>query len=372
MTILERKRIGSIAVKIAATSRPAVAGFCVAVAVAVSCGTALADEGATTLPAARPSVGRPDASAGPTKVSVSIWVADIDNIDSAAQSYTANVFIALCWKDSRLAHDGTGVRAYDINAVWDPRVMVANEIGMVRKTLPEIVEVSPDGTVTYRQRYVGVFSQPLRLDEFPLDSHVFRFYLVSAGYTPAEVEFVADSRWATPRSMRFAAGAGIADDISLPDWDIKWTRTQASPYAAIAGQQVAGYALEFSASRHRGYFYWKLLLPLTLIVLMSWLVFWIDPTNAGTQIGVATTAMLTLIAYRFAVDQSVPHVGYLTRMDYFVIGSSILVFLALCQVILTAYLAKNERLALALRIDVWSRIVFMLALVGLAAISFAI
>jgi gamma-aminobutyric acid receptor subunit beta len=49
--------------------------------------------------------------------------------------------------------------------------------------------------------------------------------------------------------------------------------------------------------------------------------------------------MLTLIAYRFSVDAGVPRVGYMTRMDCFVLGSSVLVFLALCQVVLTARLA---------------------------------
>jgi hypothetical protein len=117
---------------------------------------------------------------------------------------------------------------------------------------------------------------------------------------------------------------------------------------------------------------WKLLLPLLLIILMSWSVFWIDPTNAGTQIAVATTAMLTLIAYRFAIDQNVPKVEYLTRMDYFVVGGSVLVFLALCQVILTAHLAKSDRLTQARRIDFWSRIGFIVLLAGLAIVAFAI
>lgn len=321
-------------------------------------------------PASRVSVARPDANGGPTKVSVAIWIADIDSIDSANQNYVANVFVVLRWKDSRLAHDGTGLRAYELSQIWDPRVVVINEIGMVRKTLPEIAEVTSSGEVVYRQRYVGVFSQALNLKDFPFDSHVFRFYLGAMGHSPADVEFVADDRFHYPEGPRYAPGAGIADDISLPDWDIQWTQTRALPYSPAPGIQTAGYALEFHASRHRGYFYMKMLLPLTLIVLMSWLVFWIDPLNAGTQIGVATTAMLTLIAYRFAVDQNVPRVGYLTRMDYFVLGSSILVFLALCQVVVTAALAKQDRLPLARRLDAWSRVVFLLLLAGLMVVSF--
>jgi hypothetical protein len=96
-------------------------------------------------------------------------------------------------------------------------------------------------------------------------------------------------------------------------------------------------------------------------------VFWIDPTNAGAQLGVATTAMLSLIAYRFAIDQSVPKVAYLTRMDYFVIGASVLVFLALCEVVWTSRLAQTNRLATAKCMDRWSRVVFLVLLGGLIA-----
>jgi hypothetical protein len=35
-----------------------------------------------------------------------------------------------------------------------------------------------------------------------------------------------------------------------------------------------------------------------MIVAMSWLVFWIDPKESGSQINVAITTMLTLIAVR--------------------------------------------------------------------------
>jgi hypothetical protein len=57
------------------------------------------------------------------------------------------------------------------------------------------------------------------------------------------------------------------------------------------------------------------ILPLVLIVIMSWCSFWIDPVNANSQISIAVTSMLTLIAYRYAVDTQVPRLPYMTRVD---------------------------------------------------------
>ena len=58
--------------------------------------------------------------------------------------------------------------------------------------------------------------------------------------------------------------------------------------------------MTFEARRYPGYFISKVILPLIFIVAMSWVVFWIDP-ESGTRVSVSVTAMLTLIAYRFAV-----------------------------------------------------------------------
>ena len=54
---------------------------------------------------------------------------------------------------------------------------------------------------------------------------------------------------------------------------------------------------------------------MTLIVMMSWVVFWIDPAKFGPQIGLSVTAMLTLIAFQFTLTTSLPKVGYFTVLD---------------------------------------------------------
>jgi len=92
-------------------------------------------------------------------------------------------------------------------------------------------------------------------------------------------------------------------------------------------------------------------LPLILIVAMSWMVFWIDPSMAAPQISVAVTAMLTLIAYRFAIGGMVPRLGFLTSLDYFVMGSTILVFVGLMEVIYTARLFQSGQADKARAVD---------------------
>lgn len=312
-------------------------------------------------------LSRPGADGGPTEVQTAIWLLDIDSIDSSAQSFVANIYVLLTWKDLRLARDGDGYETFNTTEVWTPKIQIANEIGLVRRTLPETVDVYPDGTVVYKQRYVGPFSQPLNLEDFPFDKHTFTLHFVSPNGSPDELKFVRNMKWVDGGLEK---AAGIAKDISLPDWKIEGFDTREMAYTTSPSIAVSGYAFDFIASRDTRHYIWKVILPLLLIVIMSWGVFWIDPSNAGTQIGVATTSMLTLIAYRFAIDSQVPRVPYMTRIDQFIVVGTALVFLSLFQVITTSRLTQIGRGELARKIDRISRIAFPLAFI--AALTLAL
>jgi gamma-aminobutyric acid receptor subunit beta len=112
------------------------------------------------------------------------------------------------------------------------------------------------------------------------------------------------------------------------------------------------------ASRSMQHYILKVILPLVLIVIMSWTVFWIDPNEAGTQISVAVTSMLTLIAYRFAIDTQLPRLPYMTRLDAFILISTLLVFLSLIEVLLTTILDNKQQIERAKTIDRYCRVIF--------------
>src|SRR6478609_6263108 len=191
-------------------------------------------------------IDRPATDAEATQVSVGIWVVDITNIDSAQQNFTADIAVVLRWKDARLAHTGTGVAHYALDQIWTPRVSIANETNSVVRKLSESAEVDPDGTVLYRQRYVGSFTQPLRLQSFPFDRQAFRIQFVAIRYRPDEVVFVADENWIHDGLQK---AAGISRSITLPDWAVERWDAKPDAYALTPGLQYSGYSFEFTASR---------------------------------------------------------------------------------------------------------------------------
>lgn len=316
-------------------------------------GRALAVE-AVPLP---PSPMRPEAEGGPTKVGYAFWLADITRIDSVAQTFSANLVVVLRWKDPRLTHAGPGTRQYALDDVWHPRLLIANDAGDTDGSLPEIVDVATDGTAVYRQRFIGSFSQALNLRQFPFDQDTFAVRMVSLGHRPDQVAFAPDD---SALAAGMGQGIGISPQLTIQDWTIKSVLTRPVPYHVAPGLELAGCTAEFTASRRVHHFVIKVIIPLLLIVAMSWAVFWIEPEDASTQVGVSVTAMLTLIAYRFAVDSDVPRLPYLTRLDAFILMSSLLVFLSLIEVMVTTKFAHRDRLALARTIDRRCRWIFPL------------
>src|ERR1700719_828407 len=139
-------------------------------------------------------IDRPGSGNSPTQVSVGIWVVDISNIDSAQQNFTADIAVVLQWKDARLAHTGAGLTHYALDQIWTPRVAIANETSSVSRKFADSREVEHDGTVIYRQRYAGSFTQSLRLQTFPSDRQAFHFQVVAIRYRPNEVVFVPDEK----------------------------------------------------------------------------------------------------------------------------------------------------------------------------------
>jgi hypothetical protein len=304
----------------------------------------------TEIPASRPG------EAGkPTTVEVGIYVVDIDSIDSVNQTFDANVFILLKWKDPGIPLSGEGIKKIPLNRIWNPNILIANESENVRKTFPETAEVNTDGSVLYRQRYIGTFSQPLRLHDFPFDRHTFSIQFVAQGFRIDEIRFI-------PYSEHFGTEiddtAGIAKNISLPDWTIIDYKAAIASYEILPTLHIPGYEFQFTAERDSGHYIWKVILPLILIVGMSWIVFWIHPSQSGTQISLAVTSMLTLIAYRFTIDLLVPRVSYMTRMDKFILLATILVFLTLIQANLTGRLYAKNKITVAENIDKLCRIFF--------------
>jgi hypothetical protein len=289
-------------------------------------------------------------SSSPQKIYVAVGVLDIDGIDSAAQSFTVNLFVQFRWHDPRLAHDGDSDIRTQLTDIHAPRFLLLNR-QKTWSSLLNVVDISPAGEALYRMRLWGNFSQIMRLQEFPMDGHTFEIPIVAIGYTGEPVTLLQDP----------LEHSSIAREFSVADWYITSWEAEAKSVQISEHKAMNGFVYSFYGERISAHYFIKLIIPLFLIVAMSWVVFWIDPSHGSSQLGVAVTAVLTLIAYHIALTSKLPDISYLTRMDLFLFGSTLLVFSSLIEVVVTSRLADAGRLNFARHIDIVCRILFPLA-----------
>ncbi|KAA5538729.1 hypothetical protein FYK55_26745 [Roseiconus nitratireducens] len=311
----------------------------------------------------KPELARPTAWGEPTEVQIGVYVIDVDEVNSADQSFAASVYLEARWNNPVLEHEGPGPKLRNLTEVWNPRLTIIGQ-QMLWRSYPESVEIRPDGTVVYRQKIWGRFSQPLTLQDFPFDDQELTLHVVAAGLLQDDVKIV-------PLVTETGTSSGIAEHFSLPDFDVVSTESMPKPYYPREGHPgVAGYLLRITIERQPTYFILKVIIPLCLIVIMSWLPRWIALDEIGTNIGISTSAFLTLVAYLFAITVLLPRVSYVTRMDRFILLSTLIVFAGLIQSTWNTVMIREEKRDLADTVRRWSRVLYPLLLIGVLVYSF--
>jgi hypothetical protein len=300
---------------------------------------------------------RPGIEQGVTEIRIGVFLLDLPKIDDADQTFFADVFFRFSWKDPRLAHGRSTPCKVALGTIWHPNVLVVNQRN-VKPQLEDVAEIQPDGSVRYVQRFFGTFSEAWNLSRFPFDQQILPVTLV-ARFPVDELKLLPDDTLIE-----------MAGNISNPNWRISQPVVTSGAYTVHPGQSIARLDVRFPAKRRSGYYVWKLLVPLSFVVFMSWMSFWISPQHIAPRIGLSATSMLTLIAFRLALGSSLPPIPYLTEFDVFTIGGTILVFAALLESVLTTALWDKDRRVLARRVNTWSKIVFPLAFASVVVLSF--
>jgi neurotransmitter-gated ion-channel len=294
---------------------------------------------------------RPDPPGTPTTVGLGIFLNDVSNLHDQDQTLDADVYVISRWRDSRLADPARGDEAAECpppeGGLWMPAIEADNLRSRNELYQPRFL-VDARGVVTFARRLMVTVSYPLDFRDFPLDQHRWKFTLWPVFSRTDEVVFHALGRV-----------NGRVDQLSIQGWGVgdPEPQTSVSPRIARPGD-FARFDLIVPLERDSAYYAWKLGLPLTLIVLMAYGVYFIPAEKFPQQVGLGMTSMLTFIAYMLALGGGLPKISYLTRADLFFVGSAILVFLGLVKAILSVHVSAEEAPGIIERVNRIGKVVY--------------
>jgi Neurotransmitter-gated ion-channel ligand binding domain/Neurotransmitter-gated ion-channel transmembrane region len=309
------------------------------------------------------SLARPDPPATPTVVGVGVYLQDVASLNDVEQTLDIDVYVITRWRDSRLADaargDGSVECPVPAGRLWMPALEPENLRGR-QLFYPDRFLIDERGVVTLGRRSWAKVAYPLDFRDFPLDTHEWTFTIWPVVSRSDEMVFHPITRV-----------TGVADRLSIQGWRVGTPRAAASTTTRnIRAGTYARFDVTLDVTRDWAYYGWKLGLPLTLIVLMAYGVYFIPASAGPQQMALGMTAMLTLIAYMLTLGNTLPRISYLTRADWFFVGSAVLVFVGLMKAVMTLALAQGPKAHLIARADRWGRVLYPFAMLANFALAF--
>ncbi|XP_071953355.1 glycine receptor subunit alpha-4-like [Antedon mediterranea] len=254
---------------------------------------------------------RPNFGTGrPTDVRVDIYVASFDSVRESHMDYSLTLHLRQRWVDTRLRHEGIILppTSHIIDDIWLPDIIFTNakeakfhDITFLNK----VVNISENGEVLYITRLSLVLSCAMDFHHFPLDQQKCEMEMESFKYTEDELQY----RWVDDEPAEFHG-----NHMKLPQYDISGIHIGTCNKVLKTGAYSC-IVVEYLFSRNIGYYLLQTYIPSILLVVMSWVSFWIEIKSSPARVALGVTTVLTMITATNGVREDLPHVSYVKAID---------------------------------------------------------
>ncbi|KAK6741184.1 hypothetical protein RB195_009191 [Necator americanus] len=262
-------------------------------------------------------------------LTMDIIIASFDSISEVNMDYTITMYLHQYWTDERLSWssavpiDEMTLSGEFSQNIWVPDTFLANDKHSFLHEVTErnkMLRVSGDGKIAYGMRLTSTLSCSMNLRNFPLDSQNCTVEIESYGYTTSEVLM----KWNHPQAVH---GVEHAD---VPQFTITGFQTEDRVVRTATGSYQR-LSLVFQLQRSVGYFIFQTYLPCVLIVMLSWVSFWINHEATSARVALGITTVLTMTTISTGVRQSLPRISYVKSIDVYLVMCFVFVFAALLE-----------------------------------------
>ena len=291
------------------------------------------------VPAINTLTPAPTRDGQPVKVEVGLHVINIAAIDEVNEQFEIDGYLVARWNDSRLTFTPGGPndqkREYQRTQIWVPYLEMVNGVTPHDRYDVSVVG-DPDGSVNYVERFHALLSSKFKLRRFPFDSQELLVVIHPFMRQSQEVQFSVYTRdvWAIQEFTQYS---------SLAQWDLLSLQPSIGASHLYGKQESPEVRFTIKVKRRYNFYVWKVFLPLLLMVLLSWAVFWVEARDLSNQVQIAITTILTVIAFAFAISATMPRVPYLTYIDAFFLTCYVFVFISIVELMVVHLTFRRER-----------------------------
>ncbi|XP_042902990.1 glycine receptor subunit alpha-2 [Parasteatoda tepidariorum] len=264
-----------------------------------------------------------------TVVRFHVTVLSIDTIDEGSMTYVADIFMSQSWKDYRLRLPENMTMKYRLLPVnwlkrmWRPDSFFKNakRVTFQEMTIPNhYIWLYSDKTILYMVKLTLLLSCSMKFEAYPHDTQVCSMKIESLSYTTDDLIF----DWETEVPLV------VDDDIELPQHNLVDTSLGDCTKVYSTGNFTC-IQVVFTLKRRLGYYMFHTYIPTCLIVIMSWISFWIKPEAVPARVTLCVTSLLTLSTQHAQSQKSLPPVSYIKAIDIFMSSCTVFVFASLME-----------------------------------------
>ncbi|XP_066549601.1 gamma-aminobutyric acid receptor subunit pi [Amia ocellicauda] len=246
---------------------------------------------------------RPFFDNGPVTVGMSLDIASIDTISEINMDYTATIFLRQRWTDERLCFDGNKSLSLDgrlVELLWVPDTFIVDSKKSFLHDITvenRLIRIFPNGTVLYALRITTTVACNMDLTKYPMDKQTCTLQLESWGYNINDVMFY----WT--RGNDSVSGL---DTLRLAQYTVEDYYTSVSEAIYETGHYPK-LIFHFELKRSILYFILETYVPSSLLVVLSWVSFWISQSSVPARICIGVTTVLTMTTLMMGARTSLPN-----------------------------------------------------------------
>ncbi|XP_030025939.1 glutamate-gated chloride channel isoform X2 [Manduca sexta] len=276
---------------------------------------------------------------GPAVVSVNIFVRSISKIDDVTMEYSVQLTFREQWLDERLKFNNLGGRLKyltltEANRVWMPDLFFSNEKeGHFHNIImPNVyIRIFPNGTVLYSIRISLTLSCPMNLKLYPLDKQTCSLRMASYGWTTDDLVFL----WKEGDPVQ------VVKNLHLPRFTLEKFRTDYCNSKTNTGEYSC-LKVDLLFKREFSYYLIQIYIPCCMLVIVSWVSFWLDQGAVPARVSLGVTTLLTMATQSSGINASLPPVSYTKAIDVWTGVCLTFVFGALLEFALVNYASRSD------------------------------
>lgn len=309
---------------------------------------------------------------GPVVVDLGLYIIEITGINIVDNTFHIEGFMDLIWCDPRLAYSASQTGRHEeifleeathekIEEIWWPDIVFVNEAGAAEIENEELI-ILPDGTINYEERFSAELEAHYDLRRFPFDRQQLEIEIESFAWDTDYLVLTQE-----------ADKIGFSSEFQLPEWAIEGVDSGVEAKQEIRDRKpFSEFLMKMEMTRLSSYYQWKIVLPLIILVAISWSVFWMIGDGLADRMSVSLTGILTIVAYQFVVADGLPKVSYFTLMDSILTLSFVMMALTIMQNIYVNTLYLHDKETAAARWDKLCRWLFPVTYFGGLMILFSL